>query len=181
MLSFKDFIVVDYKPGEHELIKYAAHKRRRGRIGEEAVEEKKKGLWHNIHQKRKRGERPAKPGEKGYPKTLDIESTEEALDFSQRRARARAMKKNKNKIAMGRRRAAKKPADSERLMKRAQRQARMMLFKKLAKDTPKSDVPASRKQGIEKRLDKMKPKIAKIARKLLPQVRKTEKSRRQGK
>jgi len=33
---------------------------------------KKKGLWANIHAKRKRGERPAKPGEKGYPKTLDI-------------------------------------------------------------------------------------------------------------
>ena len=28
---------------------------------------KQKGLWHNIHAKRKRGERPAKPGEKGYP------------------------------------------------------------------------------------------------------------------
>lgn len=36
-------------------------------------EEKKKGLWANIHAKRKRGERPAKPGEKGYPETLDIE------------------------------------------------------------------------------------------------------------
>ena len=33
---------------------------------------KRKGLWANIHAKRKRGERPAKPGEKGYPKTLDI-------------------------------------------------------------------------------------------------------------
>ena len=32
----------------------------------------KKGLWSNIHAKRKRGEKPAKPGEKGYPKTLDI-------------------------------------------------------------------------------------------------------------
>jgi len=36
-------------------------------------EGKKKGLWANIHAKRKRGERPAKPGEKGYPETLDIE------------------------------------------------------------------------------------------------------------
>ena len=33
---------------------------------------KKKGLWANIHAKRKRGEKPAKPGDKGYPKTLDI-------------------------------------------------------------------------------------------------------------
>jgi hypothetical protein len=39
-------------------------------------EEKKKGLWANIHAKRKRGESPAKPGEKGYPKTLDIEEAE---------------------------------------------------------------------------------------------------------
>lgn len=28
---------------------------------------KKKGLWANIHAKRKRGEPPAKPGEEGYP------------------------------------------------------------------------------------------------------------------
>jgi len=36
-------------------------------------EEKNKGLWHNIHAKRKRGEKPAKKGDKNYPKTLDIE------------------------------------------------------------------------------------------------------------
>jgi len=35
----------------------------------------KKGLWDNIWAKRRRGERPAKPGEKGYPKTLNIESS----------------------------------------------------------------------------------------------------------
>lgn len=33
---------------------------------------KKKGLWANIHAKRKRGERPSRPGEKDYPETLDI-------------------------------------------------------------------------------------------------------------
>ena len=37
------------------------------------LDEAKRGLWENIHAKRKRGERPAKPGEKGYPKTLNIE------------------------------------------------------------------------------------------------------------
>ena len=45
-------------------------------IRELLIEKKKKGLWDNIHAKRKRGERPAKPGEKGYPKTLDIEADE---------------------------------------------------------------------------------------------------------
>ena len=41
-----------------------------------AVQEakKKKGLWANIHARRKAGKRPKRPGEKGYPKTLDIES-----------------------------------------------------------------------------------------------------------
>lgn len=40
------------------------------------VEEgKKKGLWANIHARRKAGKRPLRPGEKGYPKTLDIEES----------------------------------------------------------------------------------------------------------
>ena len=36
-------------------------------------EGKKKGLWDNIHAKRNRGEKPAKPGDKDYPKTLNVE------------------------------------------------------------------------------------------------------------
>lgn len=32
-----------------------------------------KGLWDNIHAKRKRGEKPAKKGDKDYPKTLNVE------------------------------------------------------------------------------------------------------------
>ena len=31
------------------------------------------GLWDNIHKRRKAGKAPKKPGDKGYPKTLDIE------------------------------------------------------------------------------------------------------------
>ena len=50
-------------------------------ISSKDVEEgKQKGLWANIHAKRKRGEPPAKPGEKGYPKTLDIDEEKERLD-----------------------------------------------------------------------------------------------------
>jgi len=33
---------------------------------------KKRGLWDNIHAKRRRGEAPAKPGDKDYPETLDV-------------------------------------------------------------------------------------------------------------
>jgi|TARA_R110002167_G_scaffold20002_4_gene73449 hypothetical protein len=42
-------------------------------VGLDSVGDMDEGLWSNIHAKRKRGERPAKKGEKGYPKTLDID------------------------------------------------------------------------------------------------------------
>ena len=45
-----------------------------GQQREEVEEvEEKKGLWDNIHAKRKRGEKPAKKGDKDYPKTLNVE------------------------------------------------------------------------------------------------------------
>ena len=45
-----------------------------------SVEEGKRGLWDNIHAKKKRmkrgsGEKKAKPGDKDYPKTLNVEAT----------------------------------------------------------------------------------------------------------
>lgn len=46
---------------------------------EDELEERKKGapppgnLWKNIRKRQKAGKRPKKPGEKGYPKTLDID------------------------------------------------------------------------------------------------------------
>lgn len=46
----------------------------------EKVDEESKGLWANIHAKRKRGEKPAKPGDKEYPKTLDIDEGKQRLD-----------------------------------------------------------------------------------------------------
>jgi len=55
------------------------YKKKYGHVNEdvEQFDEKKNlpGLWANIHAKRKRGESPAKPGDKDYPKTLNIESS----------------------------------------------------------------------------------------------------------
>jgi len=107
-------------------------------------------------------------------------NTDEALDFAARRKKARDIKKYKAKIALGRKRAARKIANLEVLKKRARRQAREMLFKKLTKDIPKAELSFARRQEIEKRLDKMKPRIDKIARKMLPQVRKQEIARKRG-
>ena len=41
-----------------------------------AQEGSKPGLWDNIHARRKKGLPPKKPGQEGYPKTLNIEQTE---------------------------------------------------------------------------------------------------------
>ena len=64
------------------------HKARRGvkgakvpayKVEELEIDEgKKKGLWDNIYAKRKRGEKPAKPGDKDYPETLNVESLKQA-------------------------------------------------------------------------------------------------------
>ena len=104
----------------------------------------------------------------------------EALDMTQRLARGRMFKKNKAKIAMGRKRAQRKIASMDTLKKRARKAARNILLKKLTKDTPKDELSLSRRQDIEKRLEKKKNVIDKLSRKLLPQVRKKEMERKKG-
>ena len=108
------------------------------------------------------------------------EVTQEALTVQQRMAKSRQMKKLAPKIAIGRARAARKMANMDTLKKRARKAARNIILKKLTKDIPKDELSMSRRQDIEKRLDKMKPKIDKLAQKVLPQVRKKELERKRG-
>lgn len=109
-----------------------------------------------------------------------VEPTDEALTVAQRRARARQMKKYAARIKMGREKASKRVADTARLQKRARKAARNFLLKKLTKGIPRSDLTPARKAEIEKRLDKMRPTIAKIQKRLLPKLRKQEISRKRG-
>ena len=137
-LSFKDFMTVDYAPGQPEQISWNAKKRRRGVIGE-------------------------------------------ALSMQARRKRAQVLRRIKSKLAMGRKRFANRAADPKRLMKRARKLAINLLYKKLAKGVPREELGLARRQEIEKRLEKMKGRIERMARKLLPKVRQFERDRRQGK
>ncbi len=59
--------------------------------------EGKRGLWDNIHAKRKRGESPAKKGDKDYPKTLNVEDYKS--DKNYRAPKVPAKKKPYDKIA----------------------------------------------------------------------------------
>lgn len=119
---------------------------------------------------------------KNFKQFLESNDVDEALDMKQRRQRAIAIRKNKARLAMGRRKAANKIAGKEKLMKRARRQARNALTAKIVKDIPKADLTPARKKEIEKRLEKpaMQRKIGMMARKMLKDVRKKEIARKRG-
>ena len=44
----------------------------------ELLEEENKGLWANVHAKKKRGEKPAKPGDKDYPDEKSWKAAQES-------------------------------------------------------------------------------------------------------
>lgn len=156
--SAKDLTVVDYRPGEDDQTKYAAQKRRRGQGAGADAE------YASTN-----------------PPRVD-EEPDEALNMQQRRVAARNFKRNKTKIKMGRDRAARRIANPERLKARARKQARNTVLKKLLKDHPKSDLSFARRAEIEKRLEKpaMKTKIDRLAKKMLPKVRRAELDRKRG-
>lgn len=104
----------------------------------------------------------------------------EALTVQQRRKLARNLKKNKAKIARGRKIAARRVANMDTLKKRARRQARKAIVKKITKGIDKSELSVARRAEIEKRVSKMGSRIDRIAKKLLPTVRKSELARKRG-
>lgn len=108
------------------------------------------------------------------------EGTDEALSMQQRRKLAISLKKNKAKIARGRKIAARRVANMDTLRKRARRQARKQIVKKITKGIDKSELSVARRAEIEKRVDKMGSRIDRIAKKILPKVRKQELARKRG-
>ena len=102
----------------------------------------------------------------------------EALNFLQRLQKSRIMKRIKHKIQRGAKLARRRiVSDPDKLMKRAIKQQRMKIAKKLLKGISLSAVSVARKIEIGKKLDKMKGRIYKLAKKLLPSIRKKEKNK----
>jgi hypothetical protein len=126
-----------------------------------------------MAQKRKR-----KPNEGGA--TEDVEM--EAISKSERIKRSQRMKKFAARLKFGKKRAMRKMADSKRLKKRVDRQARLAMIKKLTRGIPRSELSYERRAEIEKRLNKpvMKTRIQRLAKKMYPKVRKAEVQRKKG-
>ena len=128
---------------------------------------------------------PVEPGEDEYLKyrymkrrkhmyeevSVEEETTDEALSMAARRKRSRDMRKNKNKLRIARNRMKNRVANPERIRKRAKKQAIDKIYKKLTKGMSRKDLTPAKKAELEKRITKMKPRVNRIAKKLLPSVR----------
>jgi hypothetical protein len=75
MIGFKDFLLTNPGMEKDAQIAYRRMKRRKSQDYGNNNEEKK-GLWHNINQKRKRGEKMRKKGEKGAPTAAAMKSAQ---------------------------------------------------------------------------------------------------------
>lgn len=110
------------------------------------------------------------------------EAQTEALTTPERLKRARLMKRYKSRIAIGREKAKKRTASMAVIKRRAQKQARSLVAKKLAQGIDKSELTNQRKAEIEKRLDTpaAKARIERLVKKMIPRVRKAEMERKRG-
>lgn len=109
------------------------------------------------------------------------ESLSEALTVAQRMKRRQAMRKAKAKIALGRRRAARRKPTRKVYVKRAERAARNLVFKKLAGGKSKNDMSYAARLGIEKRMKGKTKAIKALSKKLLPKLIKKDKAARSAK
>jgi len=101
----------------------------------------------------------------------------EALNTQQRMKMKMSMRRNKAKIMMGRKRAAKKLASPEKLKQRATKAARTALVKKMLRDKDKGDLSYAARKGIEDRLGRKKAAIATLAKRMLKDVRKKDREK----
>ena len=109
--------------------------------------------------------------------------TEAPLTVAQRMKRGRIMKKYASRIAMARKRKAKRKADLTTIKKRARKRAIDVIRKKVAGAQGKAykDMSAAEKSMIDKKVQKRQAAIERIAKRLIPQVRKIEMARIKGK
>jgi hypothetical protein len=107
----------------------------------------------------------------------NLKPQDEALTIAQRKKKSRMMKAKGKIIARKRAISMKKRSSPDKIKKKAQKKARDMLAKKLLKDRSKADLSISGKENLEKKLDKKKALIKKIAKKLIPKIKKAETDR----
>ena len=102
---------------------------------------------------------------------------DEALTVAQRLKRSKIMKQKGKIIAKKRAIAMKKRASPEKIKTRALKKARDILTKKILNNQDRSELGFGELIALDKKLDKKKTVIKKIAKKLLPVIKQKEKDR----
>ena len=102
---------------------------------------------------------------------------DEIMSKSARMKRSRMMKSKGKQIARKRKIAMKRKASPEKLKSRAMKKARDIITKKILKDRKKSELSIAGREALEKKLNKKKTVIKRIAKKILPKVRGAESER----
>mgnify|MGYP001226445211 CR=1 FL=1 len=151
-LSFKDFMTVEYKPGEDELVNYRAYRRRR--------------LEDTDH------------SEYSLEDILEVISRGERM----RRKRAASFGPLKHKLKRGRLKAKRRFASKDVLSNRSRKGSRKAIEKKFTKGIPKSKLSIAQKQSLERKLERpaIQKRIALQQRRLMPKKRRQEIARKQG-
>jgi len=116
---------------------------------------------------------------KMYSKVAESVEINEVLTAQQRRARGRLMKRLAKRIAKKRAIKMKRVAQADQLQKRAMKQAKNVLRKKVAgkRGEDYANLSPQQKIVIDKIVQKRAGAIPKIAKKLLPKIKKAEKER----
>jgi shikimate kinase len=101
---------------------------------------------------------------------------EAVLTIQQRLKRARTMRRIKSRLKVGRKKAQRRMANTEKLQKRARKRAIELIRKKVAgsKGASYSSLSAAEKIQIDKRIESRKGAIDRLAKRLLPTVRRAE-------
>lgn len=102
---------------------------------------------------------------------------DEALSTQARLKLKAAMRKNKSKIAAGRRKSEGKRANKDQIEKRARKQAISAIKTKLLQGKSESELSFSARQALEKKVATKKGAINKLAKKLIKKVKDDEKAK----
>ena len=109
---------------------------------------------------------------------VEDEEVDEALSHAQRVKAGQRMKRMSKRIQIAKKRALKRAPTQDVLKKRATKQARNAMIKKWTRGQEKGELSFSRRAELEKKLKKMKGKIDRSAKRLMPQVRQQDRERR---
>ena len=104
---------------------------------------------------------------------------DEVLNMQQRLKKKAMMKRLKGKIKMGRRRAKYKIADTAKLKRRSQKKARELIRSRIAGSLGKNykNLPLAGRMQVDKKVEKKKDIIARLAKRMMPKVKRAEMDR----